>query len=145
MDDIQIKSINNLDYAAICSLLRFLMEKPELHSRLIAEGKTVIDIGAITIVILWTVQTMVWIWAYFYELLKSKVYGLADVLKDSDYNHDLIANPGCYPTATLIPLIRLLNSFPRNYFDKYSLILWCKRCGQIPKTRSASCWNVRKC
>jgi N-acetyl-gamma-glutamyl-phosphate reductase len=44
-------------------------------------------------------------------LLKSKVYGLADY-QSTDYNKaQLIANPGCYPTATLLSLLPLLPNF----------------------------------
>ena len=113
MDDIQIKSINNLDYAADL----FFTSLPHGETlnyipRLIAEGKTVIDIGGDYRL---SSSELYKQWYGFehtsYELLKSKVYGLADVLKDSNYNHDLIANPGCYPTATLIPLIPIVEQF----------------------------------
>lgn len=41
------------------------------------------------------------------DLLKSKIYGLADN-NSADYDdHNLIANPGCYPTATLLSLLPL--------------------------------------
>jgi len=38
-------------------------------------------------------------------LLKSKVYGLADFNKTDYTDAQLIANPGCYPTATLLSLL----------------------------------------
>ncbi len=41
------------------------------------------------------------------ELLKEKVYGLAD-LKDYKNETKLIANPGCYPTAALLSLLPLV-------------------------------------
>jgi len=43
-------------------------------------------------------------------LLKEKLYGLAD-LPSSDYeNVKLIANPGCYPTASLLALLPLVKN-----------------------------------
>ncbi|MDC7234816.1 MAG: N-acetyl-gamma-glutamyl-phosphate reductase [Spirochaetales bacterium] len=41
------------------------------------------------------------------ELQKEAVFGLAEVYKDQIAGADLIANPGCYPTATLLPLLPL--------------------------------------
>jgi len=44
-------------------------------------------------------------------LLKSKLYGLADN-NNADYDdYNLIANPGCYPTATLLSLLPLTSNF----------------------------------
>jgi N-acetyl-gamma-glutamyl-phosphate reductase len=39
------------------------------------------------------------------DLLSQAVYGLSEVERESVRTADLIANPGCYPTATLLPLI----------------------------------------
>lgn len=39
------------------------------------------------------------------ELLINKTYGLADFYNSSDYNSNLIANPGCYPTSILLALL----------------------------------------
>jgi N-acetyl-gamma-glutamyl-phosphate reductase len=41
------------------------------------------------------------------ELLSSSVYGLAEWYGDAIRTADIIANPGCYPTATLLPLLPL--------------------------------------
>jgi len=41
-------------------------------------------------------------------LLKSKVYGLADFAGTNYTDAQLIANPGCYPTATLLSLLPLV-------------------------------------
>jgi N-acetyl-gamma-glutamyl-phosphate reductase len=41
------------------------------------------------------------------QLLKNKDYGLAEL--NSYYTHNLISNPGCYPTAALLSIIPLLN------------------------------------
>lgn len=42
------------------------------------------------------------------ERINEAVYGLCEVYREEVKKADLIANPGCYPTATLLPLIPLL-------------------------------------
>ncbi|MGE5457315.1 MAG: N-acetyl-gamma-glutamyl-phosphate reductase [Methanococcaceae archaeon] len=45
-------------------------------------------------------------------LLEKKFYGLADYYCETGYNETgLIANPGCYPTATLLSLLPLVPKF----------------------------------
>jgi N-acetyl-gamma-glutamyl-phosphate reductase len=44
------------------------------------------------------------------DLLADAVYGLSEVYRETIRNAALVANPGCYPTATLLPLIPLLKS-----------------------------------
>jgi N-acetyl-gamma-glutamyl-phosphate reductase len=41
------------------------------------------------------------------DLLSRSVYGLAEWNADAIRKADIIANPGCYPTATLLPLLPL--------------------------------------
>ncbi len=41
------------------------------------------------------------------DLLEHAVYGLTEIYRDQIAGSDLIANPGCYPTATLLPLFPL--------------------------------------
>ena len=43
------------------------------------------------------------------ELQPQAVYGLCERYRDSIVSADIIANPGCYPTATLLPLLPLLD------------------------------------
>jgi N-acetyl-gamma-glutamyl-phosphate reductase len=47
-------------------------------------------------------------------LLSKKTYGLADFYDNSYYQHSLIANPGCYPTASLLGLLPLAKKFHNN-------------------------------
>jgi N-acetyl-gamma-glutamyl-phosphate reductase len=47
-------------------------------------------------------------------LLQLKTYGLADYYDNSFYKNNLIANPGCYPTATLLGLLPLTENFADN-------------------------------
>ncbi len=42
------------------------------------------------------------------ELLDQAVYGLAEVYRNEIARADLVANPGCYPTSTILPLYPLL-------------------------------------
>ncbi|MFQ3621488.1 MAG: N-acetyl-gamma-glutamyl-phosphate reductase [Spirochaetales bacterium] len=42
------------------------------------------------------------------DLLSKAVYGLSEVFTREIEQADLIANPGCYPTATLLPLLPLV-------------------------------------
>jgi N-acetyl-gamma-glutamyl-phosphate reductase len=44
------------------------------------------------------------------ELLKKAVYGLSEVYTEKIRSADIIGNPGCYPTSTLIPLIPLIKA-----------------------------------
>lgn len=44
------------------------------------------------------------------ELLPSAVYGLPEVNADAITDAQLIANPGCYPTSVILPLLPLLTS-----------------------------------
>jgi len=48
------------------------------------------------------------------DLLLSKTYGLADYFSNSFYQNKLIANPGCYPTATLLGMLPLVENFHSN-------------------------------
>jgi N-acetyl-gamma-glutamyl-phosphate reductase len=45
------------------------------------------------------------------NLLLKKTYGLADYFDNSVYQNSLIANPGCYPTASLLGLLPLTKNF----------------------------------
>lgn len=44
------------------------------------------------------------------DLLKQSVYGLCEIYHTRIAEADIIANPGCYPTCTLLPLIPLLET-----------------------------------
>lgn len=41
------------------------------------------------------------------EILKQAVYGLCEIYEKEIKKADIIANPGCYPTCTLLPIIPL--------------------------------------
>ena len=45
----------------------------------------------------------------FLELLREAVYGLSEIHAERISGARLIANPGCYPTAVLLPLVPLLS------------------------------------
>jgi len=44
------------------------------------------------------------------ELFKQAIYGLSEWARDDIRHAQLVANPGCYPTSTLLPLIPLLQA-----------------------------------
>lgn len=44
------------------------------------------------------------------ELLKDAVYGIPELYREQIKGQSLIANPGCYPTATLLALVPLLRN-----------------------------------
>lgn len=45
------------------------------------------------------------------DLLELAVYGLTDIYKEEIKSAKIIANPGCYPTCTLLPLIPILKNY----------------------------------
>ena len=57
------------------------------------------------------------------ELLKEAVYGLPELYREQIKGQALIANPGCYPTATLLALVPLLR---RNLLQTGYLIIDAK-------------------
>ncbi|MDM8517384.1 N-acetyl-gamma-glutamyl-phosphate reductase [Desulfobacterales bacterium HSG16] len=54
------------------------------------------------------------------DLLKKAVYGLCEVYHEKIKTSDLIGNPGCYPTSTLLPLIPLIK---KNMIDCKTIIV----------------------
>lgn len=52
--------------------------------------------------------------------LKQAVFGLADVYPDKIKQAQLIANPGCYPTATLLGLLPIID---QDFIDPQSIIV----------------------
>ncbi len=47
------------------------------------------------------------------EFQNRAVYGLCEWYRDAVRSADLVANPGCYPTATLLPLLPVLPYIPK--------------------------------
>jgi len=71
------------------------------------------------------------------ELFGSAVYGLCEHARSSIANASLIANPGCYPTSTLLPLIPLLKA---NVLDNSPVIVDSKSgAGRSAKTHLLFC------
>lgn len=56
-------------------------------------------------------------------LLKKAVYGLPELNRDKIKEASLVANPGCYPTASLLGLLPIIN---KDYIDKTSIIIDAK-------------------
>ncbi len=68
------------------------------------------------------------------ELFSEAVYGLTEFARDKVVNARLVANPGCYPTSTLLPLLPLLRA---GLLDRSSIIIDSKS-GASGAGRSAS-------
>ncbi len=54
------------------------------------------------------------------DMLEDAVYGLSELNKEQIAESNLIANPGCYPTASILPLAPLLKE---NIVDESSIII----------------------
>ncbi len=54
------------------------------------------------------------------DLLKDAVYGLVEIYRDKIKTARLVANPGCYPTSTILPLYPLLKE---GLIDEHSIIV----------------------
>ena len=54
------------------------------------------------------------------DILKDAVYGISELKREQIAESNLIANPGCYPTASILPLAPLLKE---NIVDESSIII----------------------
>lgn len=74
------------------------------------------------------------------ELLESAVYGLSELYREKIKKAQLVANPGCYPTASILALYPLLNN---NIIKKDSIIIDAKSgvsgAGRSTNTSSLYC------
>jgi N-acetyl-gamma-glutamyl-phosphate reductase len=57
------------------------------------------------------------------DILEDAVYGISELNKEQIAESNLIANPGCYPTASILPLAPLLKE---NIVDESSIIIDAK-------------------
>ena len=71
------------------------------------------------------------------ELLPEAVYGIPELYRDQIVGKSLVANPGCYPTATLLALVPLLR---KGLLKKDSIIIDAKS-GVSGAGRSATLGN----
>ncbi len=94
--------IDSSDFYFLC-----LPHEPsvELVKLIIEKGKKVIDLSAAYRIKDEKVYEEYYGFKHKYkELLKSAVYGLPEIFREKIKNAKLVANPGCYPTATLLAL-----------------------------------------
>jgi N-acetyl-gamma-glutamyl-phosphate reductase len=56
-------------------------------------------------------------------LLKNAVYGMPELHRDRIRNTSIVANPGCYPTASILALAPLMD---QSYIDRDSIIIDAK-------------------
>ncbi len=68
------------------------------------------------------------------DLLNTAVYGLCEIYRKEIVSADLVANPGCYPTSTILPLYPLL----KNGFVSGSNIIVDSKSGTSGAGRSPS-------
>ncbi|WP_457642898.1 N-acetyl-gamma-glutamyl-phosphate reductase [Persephonella sp.] len=92
-----------------CADLYFLClpHQPSLHlvKELIDKGKKVIDLSAAYRIKELTRYPEFYGFEHSYpDLLEKAVYGLPEIFRDQIKEVSLVANPGCYPTATLLAL-----------------------------------------
>ena len=57
------------------------------------------------------------------DLLQQAVYGLSEVYADKIRGANLVGNPGCYPTSTLLPLVPLIKT---DLIDRQSIVVDAK-------------------
>jgi len=81
----------------------------EVVPKLLSQGKKVVDLsGAYRIK---NPEAYEEFYGFKHEekkILENAVYGLPEVFREGIRNSDLVANPGCYPTATLLALYPFL-------------------------------------
>ena len=74
------------------------------------------------------------------DLLEKAVYGLSEIYSEAIETADLVANPGCYPTSTLLPLIPLVRS---GLIDTQNLVVDSKSgvsgAGRSPSLKTHFC------
>lgn len=93
----------------------------EVAKQLYDNGKTVIDLSAAYRIKDSTIYPNYYNFEHkFEDLLSKAVYGLPEVYRESIKSAKLIANPGCYPTATILGLYPLLKN---NLIEEKSVII----------------------
>lgn len=114
----QIKSIKDLDLSHDVYFLALPHgESLKYVPNLIENDKKVIDLGAdFRLDSFDNFEKTYQITHPAPELLQQKSYGLSE--QNNSYNFNLIANPGCYPTAALLSTIPVL----KNYADQVKSI-----------------------
>jgi len=112
---IQDDEIASIDYLGNHDLYFIALPHGEALNyvpQLIAEGKKVIDLGGD-----YRLDSQDEYETWYgkkhnsAQLLSSKIYGLADYQAQDYSTSNLIANPGCYPTATLLALLPFADAF----------------------------------
>lgn len=93
----------------------------ELAKKLLDKNKKVIDLSAAYRIKNFNAYPEFYGFEHSYkELLDKAVYGLPEIHRDKIKNANLIANPGCYPTATLLALYPALKE---NIIDSDTIIV----------------------
>lgn len=117
VNDIENKFIKNVSELDLFHDVYFLAlphgESLKYVPKIIAAGKKVIDLGADFRLDDYDVFLKTYELDHpAEELLKNKNYGLAE--QNNNYDFNLIANPGCYPTAALLSSIPAAKKYSEN-------------------------------
>ncbi len=95
-------------------------ESAKFAKRALSKGKKVIDLSAdFRFKELSTFEKTYKLAHPAPELLSRAVYGLSEIYREDIKKTDLVANPGCYPTSVLLPLIPL---FKENLIEEPVII-----------------------
>ena len=119
LDNIFEKDIKKVDLKEIEKLDLVFLALPHKHSMKLA--KKILDLGVKVVDLSADYRLDLENYEKFYcphtdkEHLKFAVYGLPEIYKDQIEKSFLVANPGCYPTATLLSLIPFHPYIDENY------------------------------
>lgn len=111
-ENFRIKAFNSEEVIACCDLVFFALPSTEAMKFIpvfLAKNKKVIDLGA-DYRLKNISEYEAWYKAKHLDKKNAavSVYGLPEVYRDKIKKADLVANPGCYPTAAILALLPLL-------------------------------------
>ena len=112
INNTRINSVNNLSYEHDLYFIALPHgESLNYVPSLIANGKYVIDLGGDYRLDVDKLYEQSYKYSHTSpDLLKTKIYGLADYPEINYEDFKLVANPGCYPTAVLLSLLPLVEN-----------------------------------
>jgi N-acetyl-gamma-glutamyl-phosphate reductase len=81
----------------------------------------------------------------FPDLSRRAVYGLAEIYREEIAKADLVAVPGCYPTATLLPLLPVLAAFGAEGLVTVNALSGVSGAGRKVKENYLFCRRTENC
>ena len=115
--DMPILKANPKDIAKVCEVVFLALP----HKASMSFARELLDFGVRVVDLSADYRLKLKNYEEFYtkhtdkEHLKDAVYGLPELYREKIKNAKLVANPGCYPTATLLGLIPFLPYIDENY------------------------------